>query len=255
MAKSNGVVLYRGPSRLDGSPIVAILTGIRRESKNPKTGKMLQVWILRSDVNPTAAVETGADYGICGDCQFRPVVSIAFGVVERSKRRCYVNLRGPQSIYKAFRKGSYPDVDYSTDSRLMAGKSVRLGAYGDPASIPVSVWDELLPHCAKHTGYTHQWHTGNGTDYRRMLMASVDSPIELESAQVQGWRTFRVRTSDQVITKSEISCPASAESGYRTQCDRCTLCAGSDKVAKSVSILAHGSGVSAFVTLASLRAQ
>ena len=39
----NGAIIYRGPSMLDGSPIVAILTGIDKPSHNPKTGPMAQL--------------------------------------------------------------------------------------------------------------------------------------------------------------------------------------------------------------------
>jgi hypothetical protein len=46
------IVLYRGPSLLDGSPIVAIAT---IGSTNVKTGPMVQTWILRADMNPLEA--------------------------------------------------------------------------------------------------------------------------------------------------------------------------------------------------------
>ena len=50
---ANGVILYEGPSELDGSPIVVIATF---GSKNRKTGKgrknLIQTWIMRQDVAP-----------------------------------------------------------------------------------------------------------------------------------------------------------------------------------------------------------
>jgi hypothetical protein len=42
MTKPNGAILYRGPSLLDGAPIVAIVTGLASTSANAKTGAMLQ---------------------------------------------------------------------------------------------------------------------------------------------------------------------------------------------------------------------
>ena len=54
---ANGVILYEGPSLLDGEPIVAILTGLRSSSCNRKTGAMLQTWIMRADVSPAEAGE------------------------------------------------------------------------------------------------------------------------------------------------------------------------------------------------------
>ena len=47
--KLNGVVLYEGPSVLDGAPIAVIAT---LKSANVKTGDMIQTWIIRSDMHP-----------------------------------------------------------------------------------------------------------------------------------------------------------------------------------------------------------
>jgi hypothetical protein len=56
-------------------------------------------------------------------------------------------------------------------------------------------------------------------------------------------RTFRVIDSVSSIVKDkEILCPASKEAGYRTTCDSCKLCSGSNISAKSIAIVAHGSG-------------
>jgi hypothetical protein len=71
---SNGVILYEGPSVIDGAPIVAIATGFKSPSSNDKTGTMIQVWILRADIAPHEAQKTGADESICGDCPMRPLL-------------------------------------------------------------------------------------------------------------------------------------------------------------------------------------
>jgi hypothetical protein len=66
---SNGVVIYRGPSEIDGAPILAVTTGFKTASSNPKLGHhLLQTWILQEDMSPTEAVATGADSSICGTC-------------------------------------------------------------------------------------------------------------------------------------------------------------------------------------------
>ena len=47
------VVVYDGPSALDGTRIVAILTGGGQSlSRNEKTGPLAQLWIMRADVAP-----------------------------------------------------------------------------------------------------------------------------------------------------------------------------------------------------------
>src|SRR5512145_2281288 len=70
LRKPIGLVLYEGPSRITGEPIVVILTGLVRPSKNQKTGPMLQCWILRRDMNPIKAGERGKATltAICGVC-------------------------------------------------------------------------------------------------------------------------------------------------------------------------------------------
>ena len=67
----NGAIIYRGPSLLDGAPIVAIVIGLATDSANVKTGAMLQSYILRDDMHPLDAIASGADYSICGDCSAR----------------------------------------------------------------------------------------------------------------------------------------------------------------------------------------
>jgi hypothetical protein len=56
----------------ENAAIVVIATGFKRSSANDKTGSMIHTWILRKDVNPVRAVETGLDFMVCGDCPKRP---------------------------------------------------------------------------------------------------------------------------------------------------------------------------------------
>jgi hypothetical protein len=94
MKKPTGYVIYRGPSLLDGTPIVAVaLLG----SSNRKTGNMVQTYILRDDMRPTLAVQTGADSAICGNCKHRPFLGGA----------CYVNIgQAPAAVFKAYQSES-----------------------------------------------------------------------------------------------------------------------------------------------------
>ena len=57
MKRPNGYILWRGPSLLDGSPIVVIAI---KKSGNRKTGRMLQTYILRADQTPVEAIRSGA---------------------------------------------------------------------------------------------------------------------------------------------------------------------------------------------------
>lgn len=233
-----GYVIYKGPSRVDGSPIVVILMV---KSANTKTGNMLQTYIIREDVNPLEAVELGLDVSICSNCPARGgIVDEITG--ETTERTCYVNLgQGPLSVYGAYTRGNYPQLSphHPIIRELVQDRVVRLGTYGDPYAAPVGFWDVLLVGAKSWTGYTHQWRIA--TDLRHLCMASCDSPSDYRLAQETGWRTFRVRLEDAPLFEREIDCPASKQSGYRTTCQDCRLCKGDSIKAKSVSIPVHGS--------------
>ena len=70
----NGYILYRGPSAIDGKPIMVIATGFANKSSNGKTGDMIQTWIIREDIAPNEAIKSGEDESICGQCIHRPAI-------------------------------------------------------------------------------------------------------------------------------------------------------------------------------------
>ncbi len=61
MPNTNSLIVYDGPSIIDGKPIVVILTGLDQSSENAKTGNLVQSFIIRSDIAPTDALKTGDD--------------------------------------------------------------------------------------------------------------------------------------------------------------------------------------------------
>lgn len=229
--RHNGAVIYQGPSRLDGQPIVAVVTGLRDRSDNPKTGDMLQTYVLRADVPPLDAVESGADASVCGDCVHRKV---------NGAGSCYVNVgQGPRAVYAAYSEDSYPTLD---PVGLGAGRIVRLGTYGDPVAVPIEVWDGLLTGSLGHSGYTHQWKYAIAREYRRLLMASVETEAQMRFARRKGWRTFRVKNADEPALRGEAVCPASEEAGRRKTCQECLACDGAREGDRRVGIViaVHG---------------
>jgi len=239
-----GFVLYRGPSEIDGQPIVCIATGLMTGGSNKKTGAMVQVYILRADMNPLKAVHTGNDHAICGTCPHRGriITDPKTGERRNVERSCYVTLmHGPRVVYDGFQRGIYPDVTPGKARKLLAGRHVRLGSYGDPAAVPMSVWEASLDRVNELSGYTHMWRK-----YPLMsafCMASCDSEADREEAKALGFRTFRVRGKDDPKLKGEGLCPASAELGKQVQCAQCMLCGGARSNAKAdITIIAHGSG-------------
>ena len=227
--RANGVELWRGASSVDGKPIVAIAVGLIG-STNSKTGNMIQTYILRQDISPTAAATSGDDVSICGGCKHRP--STGGG--------CYVVVcQGPAAVWKAWKAGKYPTAaNLSEVAEAGNGRDVRLGSYGDPVAVPAIVWESLIEKSTGHTGYTHQWRRDIGPGYMHLLQASVDNPEEYEKARRIGWGTFRVRTESSPVLPGEKVCPASAEGGHRAQCWQCKGCDGASE--NAFVIITHG---------------
>ena len=224
----NGVV-YRGPSLIDGADIVGVAV---YSDRNAKTGRVLQTYIIRADMNPLEASKTGADVSICGTCQLRGTPTDDPARKQAAGRRCYVNLgQGPLSVFRALERGRYPDVD---PAAIGAGRMVRVGTYGDPAAIPGEVWDAMLSQATTWTAYTHQkpWRPD-------IAMQSADTLDEAQAHWRAGRRTFRVLTGlADLDPANEALCPASKEAGRRVQCAACKLCKGSAR-GKSIAIVEH----------------
>lgn len=236
----DATIVWQGLSQLDNSsPLVAIVTGITGRSKNPKTGPMAQLWILRADISPLAAIKRGSDSAICGDCVWRG---------DKGKNRgCYVTVpNAPTAIWNKYKRGGYRELRSESVALLLRANGIRLrlGAYGDPGALPVWLLHNLTSVIAGHTGYTHAWRYR--PELAPFVVASADTPADVASARALGFRTFRTRTPEQPLLAGEIACPASEEAGKRTTCDRCNLCDGSreNERRKSVAIIAHGTGTS-----------
>ena len=247
--RPSSVILWEGPSAHDGAPLVLIATGLGAPSANRKTGPMVQTYILRADVGPLAALASGADASICGACPLRGFS--ADGV--RQQRACYVNVgQSVESVWRAYARGSYPRVNAEEGRALLAGRSVRLGAYGDPAMVPFDIvaglMAEALPSSA---GYTHRWRT---TDPRwsGLLMASADGAADHVAAQAAGWRSFAVLARGASLPSGTVECAATRPNNP-LQCIDCGMCAGTRggtrTRAVSVAILAHGAGAKYVVSV------
>lgn len=238
------MIIWEGTSPVDGSPIVAILTGATgRKSANRKTGTMAQLWILRADMAPLDAIRTDADDAICGSCPLRGTTGEDG---RRIGRACYVNVgQAPTSVYRAYRRGSYARVSPADAAAILAGQKVRLGAYGDPGMLPLDVVRTLISRADGWTGYSHAWRT-LPDGWSAILMASADTVADRRAARAAGWRSFYVAPvgTDLASQDGAVECSATRERSPLS-CDACLMCAGtrgSDRVAVDVAIIAHGSG-------------
>ncbi len=248
--KPKGYIIYRGASALDSKPIVVIATGFNGKTNNPKTGDMVQTWILREDLSPSEAVSTGGDVSICGDCKHR-------GTLEGGRvkgRTCYVQVfHAPRVIFDAYQRGNYPQAGISELEGLAVGRNVRIGAYGDPSAVPVEIWESLTGKAAMVSGYTHQWRNSQHARLKYLTMASVDSEKEHAEAVAMGWRTFRVKNPSDLVLKGEAICPNTTVGITCADCGACRgkrpTNGGQSTLKGHIVITVHGVGAKAFKNL------
>jgi hypothetical protein len=227
MKKQKGFILYEGPSRLDGAPIVVVAT---MSTNNAKTGDMVQTWIMRSDIEPHKALETGADSSVCGDCVHRPA----------NQGSCYVTVfQAPLAIYRAYHRGAYSHNVAQLESILPLRK-LRIGAYGDPAAAPADMWLHYADLALGNTGYTHQIaHSSFQSELLGAVMVSADTEAQAQVLQAQNIRYFRtIREGiDAPLERREVECLSDSKG---LSCAECLLCDGGTK-GQSVYINIHGS--------------
>ena len=226
------VVLYRGPSTIDGNPVIALMSGLERPSTNAKTGPVLQTWIIPDiDDPPHVAVRAGRDRSVCGGCPLR------------GKGGCYV--RTHQATRALWEKRDQPPHIKDADRLRIRGRALRIGAYGDPTAVPIDVWLDLLRACgpSKHTGFTHRWCAPSvdaDPRWRSFLMASTETIAGLVDATDRGWRPFHVVAKGAGVPGGLVQCASGLERPLR--CIDCGLCGGARKArTPGVWINAHGS--------------
>lgn len=252
------IVLYSGPSMLDGEPIVAIAT---LGSSNDKTGPMVQTWILRADADPMVTSKAAADSSVCGDCPRR----------HSTGGDCYVTLfQAPLSVWRAWDRAGRPGPNWTEPKTLAKLQTAaqahgfRMGSYGDPAAVPHHVWRDALAQLQPrvHTGYTHQWrklharmrrpgittHAFNRAHehwdwFRDNVMASCDTMADAAEARSMGWRYFLAVSPDQAsnVPERTVLCLAEKAKDPKT-CETCGICNGAQGRATraSVFLVEHG---------------
>jgi hypothetical protein len=217
---AQGYEFWRGES--GGAPVVAIATNCDIESRNTKTGAMVQVFIIRRDIAPREAVLSGADAAVCGDCPMRPIAAAETGDAPCYVATGYFTRSTLESVYRAFRSGSYPRIDPSVLGNILEarGLPVRQGTYGGPDIVPTAVWSAI--DRGRGTSYTHQWRTAD-PGLAHFAMASVETLADAAEAKAAGWRYYRVDLEGVGPQAGEITCPAKSR---RVTCADCGLCNG-----------------------------
>ncbi len=237
------IVIYHGPSMLDGKPIVVLAT---TGSSNVKTGPMLQTWIMRADMHPSEASSRKDDSSVCGQCPRRHAVG----------GDCYVQIvHAPRSVWESWDRQGRPGSNWADPGAILPlqqdarDHGLRLGLYGDPMAVPASVWQDLISALQPRSvvGYTHAWQnapygsTGEWLWFRDNIMASADSLSDANSARARGWRFFLATSDKDPDIDRAVLCPATRDVDPLT-CHTCGICNGAQgkSTRASVFLVEHG---------------
>lgn len=120
---------------------------------------------------------------------------------------------------------------------------VRFGTYGEPSLLPSYMVESMSLLSSSWTGYTHQWQKPFAKEYGKYFMASTHNEDEAAQATAAGYRSFIATESNGyhfISAKDAAGCPASQEMGFKSSCDKCGLCSGTQgKGKKNIKILIH----------------
>jgi hypothetical protein len=181
-----------------------------------------------------------ADGKVCMDCPFAVSNGAKLTACYTHKMMQYSGflstLRSTAKVYPTFE--SIPNLSmalYNTILSVCENRFVRFGTYGEPTLLPIMLVADICNVAKNWTGYTHQWRKDDS--FAPFFMASVHSAEEERIASLVGYRSFVV---SETKIKEFISCPASIEEGFKSNCSKCNLCSGTNgKGKKSVNILNH----------------
>lgn len=175
------------------------------------------------------------DKANCLDCPY------SYNQNEGKSGGCYVHKGyqglGIRAMVKRLSKMSIPDFNQEHFNSFIAYASsynielTRLGAYGEPALLPLRVVGKLTRISKGYTGYTHQWGKPEVKGYSKYLMASTHSRFETSAANSLGFRAFQsAETKDSKMAV----CPASKEfTGKKKTCVECAACNGTQNGRKN----------------------
>lgn len=217
----------------DARTVCLALTSNRNKKVCGSEGHLaVQVYYLPRGITSIRELREGKDTSCPDSCAYRSKVRGGNG-------NCYV-LSGFRSqialekILRAVHAGTYPRIDLDRLSRGIETFRwfVRVGAYGDPTSVPWEVNAKLLTS-GRWSGYTVAWREvdaglhGDPALWRGALMASVTTLEDATAARAGGWRTYR-SGRDLVLAEGERRCPAAKEASThgKLSCSTCRQCDG-----------------------------
>jgi len=208
-------------------------------SSNTKTGDVPTAWIGRT----REATRTS-----CAGCPL-------LGTAERAGG-CYAHSGQPATALASVRRAERTDPTRYTlvsaiGKRHKQARMVRVSAIGDigrsGADIARGIVGTVKAAGLSLVGYTHHWQeTDVRTSWRGRLMASCDTPGDVDRALADGWRATLVVPEDHPRVSATpngarvVVCPAQARPDAGVTCNACRLCDAS-RPGPVIAFRAHGS--------------
>jgi hypothetical protein len=177
------------------------------------------------------------DAAVCFDCPFAYSNGAPLNACYTHKGMQYLGFKSMlRSIAKLTTWDAIPELNADIEReilKLSKGLFIRFGTYGEPSLLPLDLTKTMCAVAKNWSGYTHQHN--NRPEFAPYYMASVHTEVEAQALPM--WRSF-IASSEAVNTA--VSCPASKEQNYKSNCSKCGLCSGTEgKGNKSVNILLH----------------
>jgi len=180
------------------------------------------------------------DGKVCFDCPFAVSNGASLSACYTHKMMQYsgflASLRSIGKLHTSF--DDVPEYSHEIAAQIVtmcADRYVRFGTYGEPSLMPIALVGCIVAVAKSWTGYTHQWRTK--PEYAPYFMASTHNADDERLASLIGYRSF---VASPTPLSQFVSCPASAEMNFKSNCSKCGLCSGTKgKGSKSVIILEH----------------
>jgi hypothetical protein len=235
-------IIYR---QGDTITIITSNTTSNKKIAEPKE-KIIQTYHFSREQYETAQGKTtmreffSHDAKVCFDCPFAVSNGASLSACYTHKMMQYSgflsSLRSIGKVTESFDEIPELCIDmYNDIVNLCWNRYVRFGTYGEPSLMPIDLIERICMYCKNWTGYTHQW--SKKPEYAPYFMASTHTEDEERIASLIGYRSF---VASPISIPKFISCPASEEMGFKSNCSKCGLCSGTKgKGTKSVIILEH----------------
>ena len=228
---------------LEGNNVFVVRKGKTSNKKITDGSALVQTYTFSKDQWLLATTSSGfgmkkffsLDQSNCLDCPFS--MGNGDGGCYTHKFNQYV---GFLSLLRTIKPSDLTPLD--NDKQLAINDMcydsyVRFGTYGEPSLMPTHLVESMSLVAKSWTGYTHQWNKDWAKDYGKWFMASVHNQVEANTASTKAYRSF-IATTDG--SEDAVSCPASAEAGFKSNCAKCGLCSGVlGKGKKDIKILEH----------------